>query len=142
MVYTDSHCGAVSLAKFKERSDGTVDFFNLGSILLIGVAELAECAARIHEVTGINAHLVGHLGGGKGSLGIEVNVGDKGHVATLLTKSRTYHADVLGLAHSLGRKPHVIGSGIGDSAALRNRSLGVDGRCVGHRLQAYGVVAT
>ena len=71
-------------------------------------------------------------GSGKRGLRIEVDIGDERHVTISSAQHARYLTDALGLLHALGREPHIVGPGIGDTLALSGTGLDVVGRRISH----------
>ena len=95
------------------------------TVFLVGVGELLESAGSVNEVARIDTHLVGLLRSLKSRLRVEVNVGNKRHHAALGTQAAANLANVVGLAHTLRSEAHIVGSGIGNAAALSHACFDV-----------------
>ena len=142
MVHAQANRRVVLAAHGDERQQGLADAAQLGGVLLIGVFQLLEGACRVHKVARIDAHTLAHLGCGECCLWIEVDVGNQGDVAAIAAQQLRNLADAAGLFHTLGRQPHIVGSGIGNALALGSARLDIIGGSVGHRLDAYGPIAS
>ncbi len=69
------------LAQIDQRLEGLVDARELLLVLVVGVLADGEFLF-VGEVAGIDAHLLDPLRGFHGGVGLEMDVGDDGHVAT------------------------------------------------------------
>ena len=113
----------------------------LGGILLVGVVDVLEGAGTVDEIPGVDAHLLHDTGGQVGHMGIEVYVGHQRGVVAPVVQLLFDDGQALGLAGTLCRESHIVGSGLDDAHALFDTGFGFVGVRVGHRLYAYGVVS-
>ena len=83
VVHTQPDGGVVLTANGDKGQQGLTDASQLGLILLIAVFQLLESARRVHKVSWVDAHALAHRCRRKGSLGIEVDIGNQRDVAVL-----------------------------------------------------------
>ena len=93
-------------------------------------------------VTGIDPDLFNKPCGGLGSNRIKVNIGNQRSVKTGFSQFFLYYGQVFCLPDTLCGQSHIISSGLNNPYALGNRFSGVEGICVGHRLETDRVGAT
>ena len=142
MVDTDTHCRVILLADIEERHETLFKSLEFGGIFLVGIFQMLECAGRVDVITGIHPHLLGIEGSHIGYIRIEMHIGNKGSGYSFGTKGCIDILEILSLAHTLCGEAHILSTCLDDSFSLGNRCLGVGGGSGGHRLYAYGVVAS
>ena len=81
VVGADAHGDAALLADIDQRLEGLVDAGEFLLVLVVGVFADGEFLF-VGEVAGVDADLLDPLRGFQGGVGLEVDVGDDGHVAT------------------------------------------------------------
>ncbi len=81
VVGADAHGDLSRLAEIDEGFEGLVDAGEFLVVLVVGVFADGELLF-VGEVAGVDAHFVDPLGGFHGGVGLEVDVGDDGDVAT------------------------------------------------------------
>ena len=81
VVGADAHGDAALLAEIDQRLEGLVDAGEFLLVLVVGVLADGELLL-VGEVAGIDADLLDPLRGFHGGVGLEMDVGDDGHVAT------------------------------------------------------------
>ena len=142
MVYSDANGSVILLAYIEEGDKSLLQSLEFGGIFLVGIFKMLECAGRVDIITGIHPHLLGIECSHIGNIRIEMHVGNKGCRDTLGTKCGIDILEILSLAHTLCGEAHILATSLNDSLGLGYRSLGVGGGSGGHRLYAYGVVAS
>ncbi len=136
MIHAQAYGGAAAAAEFDEGQQGAAYAFDFGGVFFVGVLEFLECAARVGEVAGVDAHFLNFFGSCKGGSRVEMNVGYQRNVAACGTQLAANLAQGTCMAHPLCGEAHYVGSGVGYSPALGCGCLYVECGCVGHRLQA------
>ncbi len=139
MVHTQAQRGATFAARLQQRCQRLVYLPQFGGILGVGVFQLLVHAAGIHEVAGIDAHLLRSPGGHVCGAGIEVHVGHQRHIHTHFLKTRGDIGHVGGFAFTLRGEAHYLAAGARYGRGTLCRRFGVGRRSVGHRLQAHGI---
>ena len=142
MVYSDANSSVILLAYIEEGDKSLLQSLEFGGIFLVGIFKMLECAGRVDIITWIHPHLLGIEGSHIGNIRIEMHVGNKGSGYPLGTKGCIDILEILSLAHTLCGEAHILATSLNDSLGLGYRSLGVGGGSGGHRLYAYGVVAS
>jgi hypothetical protein len=102
MVGADAHRHPPFLTKLYQWSEALPDPINLGLIFRIRVIAGGEFFG-IGEVARIDANLLDPLGGLKGSLGLEVNVGDQRDTTTATVE---FLADVFEICGIQDSRPY------------------------------------
>ena len=75
MVDANAHGGVVLLTDIDEGHELRLYLLQFGSVLLVGVLQMLERAARVDVVAGVDAHLLAVLGSDVGSMCGEMDVG-------------------------------------------------------------------
>ena len=141
MVHADAQCRAMLAADVKQRNEVRAYFLNLAGIFLVGVCQLLECASRIDVVARIDANFLDHTCCLVGHAGIKVDVGHKRDSVAVVANGFLNLGESVHFARALCRQSDNFATGVGNAFHLFCRSLDIVGRCVGHRLNAHGVVA-
>ena len=113
-------------ADVEERDKTLLYLAELLGVLLIGVLLVDKLAGRVYVVAGVDAHLLGIEGSHVGHVGVEVDVGHQGRVEPIGT-----YAGI-----------DILAACADDALSLSHAPVGIIGIGSGHRLDAYGVVAT
>ena len=106
VVGADAHGGVVALADVNERGHTLPYPLQLVVVFLLGELQLAGIPIRV--VAGVDAHLLHQRGGHLGGLGVEVDVGDEGHLAAATEEFLLDAAEVLGGLHVGRRDAHQL----------------------------------
>ena len=83
MVDADADCRIVLAADVEKRREFFAEFLNLFRIFFVGKFHLAERAARVVEITRVDAHFLYVFGGLDSHCRHEVYVGHQWHVAAV-----------------------------------------------------------
>ena len=92
-------------------------------------------------VARIDAHFIDVFGRDRGHLGDEVDVGHNGRAEAVGAQPLDDVSEVLAFAATLGREADDRTAGPGDALDLRDGTLRIEGRSVGHRLHGDGLAA-
>ena len=75
MVHADADCRMVFLTYTDKRYEFLFNLLQFSGVLLVGVLQVLEGAARVNVVSRIDAHLLAVLGCHVGGMSREVDVG-------------------------------------------------------------------
>ena len=127
------------LTDVDERDEALINLADFVGILLIGIVDMAELSSRVNIIAGVDPHLLADGGSGVGHSWVEMDVGHKGHVASVGSEcfSDGFHVERLPL--SLGGEAYDFASCLHNPFSLCHGRLSVHGGCVGHGLNAYRV---
>ena len=81
MVDTDAYGCAMLAADVQERNEFFLDFGDFIGIFGVCVLQFLETSGGVNIVARIDAHFLGVQGRDVGNMGVEVDVGNEGHVA-------------------------------------------------------------
>ena len=141
MVDAYAHSRVVLLADVKERHKLVLNLLYFLSILLVGILQVLELTPWIDIVAWVDAHFLCIEGCHISHLCVEMDIGNKRHVAARIAQVGIDIAKVFSLAHSLSSEAHVLATSIDNALSLSHTALGVHSRRVCHRLQSYRVVS-
>lgn len=137
VVYTDADCRIVLAAYVEKRREFFSEFLNLFGIFFVGKLHLAERAARVVEIAGVDAHFLYMLCGLYSHCRHEVYVGHQGHVAAVGYEPGLDVGKVGCMGDRLCRESHQLCPGFGEGLDLGHGCLGVEGGSGGHGLGHY-----
>ena len=133
--------GMIGPANIDKGDKSVGDALHLGSILLVGIVDVAECACCVDVVAWIDADALYNCGCDISHSGIEMDVGDEGREVALLVDGLTYVPQTIGFAGSLRRKPDVVSTGADDGETLLYAAFDVGRGCRRHALKPDGIAA-
>ena len=142
MINADAHGGVVLAADIEEGHEAVLKLLEFLGILLVRIFYLLEDTGRVDIVAGIDADLLSVQGGHVSDVGVEVNVGNERSLITVGTESGVDVLEVLCLATSLRGETNQLASSFDDALSLSHTCLRIVGIGGGHRLYAYGRIAT
>ena len=142
VVHPDAY-GRVMLTTDVEQPDKPcAQPLQLGGILFIGIIDVLERAGAVDEVAGVDAHFLDNGGRHFGNMWIEVYVGHQRGMVAAPMQFIFDSCQTLGLPGALCGEPHIVGTGFDDAYALFDTLFHILCGGIGHRLYAYGVIAT
>ena len=121
----------VFLADIQERHELCLNLLQFLGILLVGIFQVLEGAARVDVVAGIDAYLLAVLGGHVSGMCREMDVGHEGCCVAVGLQLCRDILHVFGFTCALRSETHQFAASIDDALGLGNTAFGVVG--VGRR---------
>ena len=141
MVHAETYRRVIRATCFEERHKRFLEAPEFGGIFFVGIFDLAESSSRIHEVARIDPDFLHLLRSRESCAWIEMDVGNKRHIAAAFSEPPADFAEIGRLAHALCRETHQLRSRIDYAPGLGDGRLGVHCGSRSHRLDADGIVS-
>jgi len=143
VIGTDAHAAVETLALLDEGEHGLYQIFTFQDVVILGFVNLLlKVLPSIGEVTRIDPDLLHGIGNELGHDGLEVHIGTKGNIVTLLEKSVADLGGGIRLPLTLDGNPNEIESLIGTAHNLLDGSIDVGRGRRRHGLPNDGMVGT